>query len=142
MQRDDLLDKLFFTTEDVQRTWKARFHESLQINGITHGQMYALFVLTQYQPINSKQFAAHMHLTPGAVTQLIDSLGEYVERKQDTKDRRIVYLRLSKSGSRLVKKIREKRKAFFVQVTASFSDQELATMLDEQRKFLDQLEKI
>lgn len=142
MNRDKLIEDLFLATEAVQRAWKARFHASLDHEGVTMTQMYALFMLEHYQPISSKKFAGYMKLTPGAVTQIIDSLGNYVERKNNESDRRIVYLQLSKPGTKLLHKLRQKRKTFFVQATQAFSEHELYTMLKEQQKILDQLEKL
>lgn len=142
MKRDELLEDVFLATEATQRAWKALFHDIIGKEHITPTQAYALFALENLQPVKHKDFAARMRLTPGAVTQLVDSLGNFIERTHDDKDRRIVYLSISKKGIRFMQKLRQKRKSFFIEAMHAFSEKELTTMLKQQQKILQQIENL
>jgi DNA-binding MarR family transcriptional regulator len=142
MKKDDLLEDIYLATETTQRAWKAMFHEFIGKENISPAQAFALFTLENRQPINHKDFAVQMQLTPGAVTQLIDGLGEYIERKTDDKDRRIVYLTVSKKGLRFMQGLRQKRKALFKQAMGTFTEKELELMLRQQQKVLAQIESL
>lgn len=142
MKRDELLEDVFLATEATQRAWKALFHDLIGKEQISPSQAYALFALENFQPIKNKDFAKRMQLTPGAVTQLIDSLGNFVERTHDDNDRRIVHLSVSKAGKKFMHKIRQKRKAIFMEAMHSFSEKELLIMLKHQQEILAKIETI
>lgn len=140
MTRDELIEDVFLATEATGRAWKAAFHDIIGKERISPSQAYALFSLESRQPISHKDFAQAMQLTPGAVTQLIDSLGDFIDRKHDEKDRRIVYLTVSKKGIRFMQRLRQKRKAIFMEVMGVFTEKELEQMLKQQQKILNQIE--
>lgn len=141
MQRSQLLEEAFEVQVSMMQIWKQCFAELLREEGVTFSQMAVLMHIGERQPVMGKDIAQHMQQTPSAVTQLIDGLPRagLVLREQDASDRRIVRLRLSKEGQRLVDRFKDKRKELFFKSAETFTDEELQTELAFQQKALQQL---
>lgn len=68
------------------------------------GQAGIIFVLKFKGGMSQKELAEHLHLSPPSITSAIKKLeaGEYVIRKQDEKDQRIMRLSITPKGERFV----------------------------------------
>ncbi|GAA4875705.1 MarR family transcriptional regulator [Paenibacillus vulneris] len=86
-----------------------RFNEK----GMTSPQGYILEKLETEGPLKVSQMADAMCYTAGAITTLADKLllSGYVERERDDEDRRVVYLRITEEGRKMLGMIREQRKS-------------------------------
>src|SRR5665213_814565 len=75
--------------------------------GLSHAQMGMLYLLFYHQEASVKQAADFLGITKSAVSQLADPLvaKEYVSRRNDPKDRRIVRLSLTADGSQVLRKL-------------------------------------
>ncbi|CAM4366115.1 MarR family winged helix-turn-helix transcriptional regulator [Weissella hellenica] len=73
---------------------KSRFKD------ITIKDMHTIAAITMYDTRTASQLAQTMHLTPSAMTSVIDKLEKkgYVVRNRDTKDRRVVRIGLTHKG--------------------------------------------
>ncbi|MFP7154190.1 MarR family winged helix-turn-helix transcriptional regulator, partial [Weissella paramesenteroides] len=62
--------------------------------------MHTIAAITMYDTRTASQLAQTMHLTPSAMTSVIDKLEQkgYVIRNRDTKDRRVVRIGLTHKG--------------------------------------------
>ncbi len=84
-----------------------------------------------------------MHISPSAVTQLLDGLaqGGYIQRDEDQADRRVSYIKLSKLGASKVKTLEKKRKDYFISLAEALSDEELESMIKIQAKMTPKINK-
>ncbi|SCB93671.1 MarR family winged helix-turn-helix transcriptional regulator [Weissella bombi] len=73
---------------------KSRFKD------ISIKDMHTIVAITMYETRTASQLAQMMHLTPSAMTSVIDKLEKkgYVVRNRDTKDRRVVRIGLTHKG--------------------------------------------
>ena len=73
---------------------KSRFKD------ISIKDMHTIAAITMYDTRTASQLAQTMHLTPSAMTSVIDKLEQkgYVIRNRDTKDRRVVRIGLTHKG--------------------------------------------
>lgn len=138
MKRDKLITTLFDNLQALKRGMYASLQPANVGLPISYAQLELLTAIHHLQPISSKQLAAQLHLTPGAVSQLLEELTSQllVERQIDPSDRRIQSLRIAPSGTRLLKTIEERRKDTMKQVMKDLTDEELETWLRIQQKLI------
>ncbi len=140
--RSKNLQELFATSDVVQRLMRQCIHRVFDQMGIAPSELHLLHTIDMLQPVSLKKLAAEMHLTPGAITQLVDSLVEsgYVERTQDTHDRRVVVATLTSEGKEKITLLIRKKRALLEKVVANLDDDELDVFLRVQQKMLEYLE--
>jgi len=143
MKREQLIEAIFATMQQLHRTSNASLQISMKKPDISHTQIELLLIVKQRQPVNVKDLAAHMRLTPGAITQLLEGLAErnYVAREPAEYDRRITNISLTPTGARRLKDLWEQRKAMLRQVMETLDTEELAVMLRVQEKMLRHFEQ-
>ncbi|MGG7602418.1 MarR family winged helix-turn-helix transcriptional regulator [Weissella cibaria] len=78
---------------------EASLRES-KFNDITIKDMHTIAAISMYETRTASQVAEMVHLTPSAMTSVIDKLVKkgYVERHRDDNDRRVVHLELTHNG--------------------------------------------
>ena len=78
---------------------EASLRES-KFNDITIKDMHTIAAISMYETRTASQVAEMVHLTPSAMTSVIDKLVKkgYVERHRDDNDRRVVHLALTHNG--------------------------------------------
>jgi MarR family transcriptional regulator, organic hydroperoxide resistance regulator len=78
---------------------------------ITLPQFWALYYLSLGEKCKMKALAEHLGVSPAAATGLIDRLISQglVVRKNDLKDRRVVWIGLSAKGSEMICRIKKQR---------------------------------
>lgn len=142
MRREEIIEAIFANMQQMHRTGATKFHLLMGQQDISLSQMELLITVKHRQPVSAKDIAAHMHLTPGAVTQLMEGLVEkqYIERRPDERDRRIVNIHLADAGKQKLKALWERRKAMLHKIMETLDDEELAVMLRVQRKMLEHIE--
>lgn len=104
MDREALIQNV---VEAVARCQRPSMRAGWTELGLSHTQMSMLYLLSYHKSANVKQIADFMGVTKSAVTQVMDPLVEkgLVNRRSDSRDRRVVHLALSAKGSRLVRKL-------------------------------------
>ncbi|HEY4161268.1 MAG TPA: MarR family transcriptional regulator [Candidatus Saccharimonadales bacterium] len=144
MQRERLIEAIFDTMQQVHRTSTARLHTLMGKHDISLTQMELLLAIKHRQPINVKELAACMRLTPGAVTQMLEHLAasNYVGREPAEYDRRVTIVSLTPTGAEKLKALWEQRKATLRQIMDTLDTQELAIMLRVQKKMLQHFETL
>jgi DNA-binding MarR family transcriptional regulator len=140
--REELLQNIFSTFSGIQRLMHARFQRTFEHAKVAPSQLQLLFIIECSQPINLKELASKMYMTPGAITQLIEGLVTegYIARKQDDNDRRIVYVSLAAEGRKKIAELKKTKQHMFEQVMSSLDDEELRLFLKVQQKMLAYLE--
>src|ERR1700722_275815 len=129
--RQKKLQDLFATSAVIQRMMHMCFQRAFDELGIAPSQLHILQLIEHTQPIGLKQLAADMRLTPGAITQLIESLVKigYVERTAGTADRRIIEGALTDQGKEKIAILKRKKQALLQKVVADLDDNELEIFL-------------
>ena len=128
----------FSRTNTIDRIIDAMVELKRALNGaliscpggtVTNSQVVLLFATERLQPASVKELAQAMHMTPGAISQLFDTLpASWFTRKPGSRDRRTIQVSLSTKGQDTANHIRAGRHAFGVQVCEPFSDAELRTI--------------
>lgn len=144
MHREDLRAQLFENMTLTKRLIHQRWQSCLGDAGLPHGQLELLFTIQQLQPVSPKQLAAHLQLTPGAISQLLDSLftHQWLRRETDALDRRTYVLYLSKKGQQKVDSIAAARQRFMHELMADLTPEELTAMLRIQKKMAERLQRL
>ena len=92
----NIVDNLRRVFQVVNEQSKKAEHET----GITGPQLWAIKVLSEYEPIKASDLARKMFLHPATVVGIIDRLEArgLVERSRSNKDRRVVEIGLTQLG--------------------------------------------
>ncbi|WEG13951.1 MarR family transcriptional regulator [Pullulanibacillus sp. KACC 23026] len=82
--------------------------------GITPPQFVALQWISEEEGITIGELSSHLFLAFSTTTDLIDKLEEkeFVERKKDTKDKRLVRIFLKENGEAIIQSVIRKRQEF------------------------------
>lgn len=142
IDRTTLITQYMEVNQALIRLWKTRYFEAADAEGLSPALMGTLTLLEREQPITSTAIAKHMHITRGAVTQLIDALTDlgYICRETDPDDRRMHYLRLSDKGEEIVERLTQVRRKIFEDVTCNLSNEELRQVIAIDQKIIHTLE--
>ena len=143
MKREQLIENIFATMQQLHRTSTTHLHTLMGKQDISLTQLELLLTVKHRQPVNVKDLAAHMRLTPGAITQLLEGLAErnYIGRESAEYDRRVTIVSLTPSGAGKLRLLWEQRKATLRQIMETLNDEELAVMLRVQEKMLRHFEQ-
>src|ERR1700712_4208812 len=105
MTREELVNEVITGYGNTGRLLKTYLHESGSHQEIGPSQLHLLFSIASWEPApTQKVLAQYLHVTPGALSQLIDPLVEagYITRQANESDRRIVHIVLSAEGKSLL----------------------------------------
>jgi len=137
--RNDIIKRIFESSEAMKRGMYAHMQSYFQHLPITRSQLEILSAIKHLQPVSSKQLAQQLFLTPGAVSQLVESLDHdgFLKREADPSDRRIQYLRVSDNGQKLLHDIEQNRRDILEEVLKDLTLEELTVWLKIQTKLTD-----
>jgi DNA-binding MarR family transcriptional regulator len=138
MKRAELIAELFDTMDIAKRSMHGHMQTIVEGHAISRTQLELLFTIYHEQPTTAKQLAAKLHLTPGAISQLVDELMEQslIQRETDPSDRRRQVISLSTEGTAVVKTFEKRRHAVMNKVIENLSDDELVTWLKIQKHII------
>lgn len=141
--RVENLDEIYALSATTQRLMRAHMQASHASLGIGPSEGHLLYMIAEAQPVSLKKLADSMHLTPGAITQLVDSLVEagFVLRASDKHDRRVTVVSMTPEGARKFAAMRQYKEEVFAKFIGELSDKELAAFVNIQRKMLQYLEE-
>lgn len=125
--RTERIEAIFGNFHAIKRAYSDGSRFSNRHFGVTMTQASVLMMLVHQGRQTMGQIATTLGVTKSAASQLLDSLIEqkFVERTIDENDRRIVYIELSKHGSRHLKHMRQKGVQQVMKVFEQLSDEEL-----------------
>jgi MarR family 2-MHQ and catechol resistance regulon transcriptional repressor len=85
----------------------ARLDSQIETEGLTHGQFAVMEALLHVGPLKQCDLAQKLLRSGGNVTIVIDNLEKraWVRRERQKRDRRMVVVRLTSSGRKLIEKI-------------------------------------
>ena len=107
-----------------------RQHTSAEV--LPYGQKAALFTVAKHETLNVKELACILCVTSGAVTQHVEALVQagLVVREADPDDRRIVTLKLTEAGKKLISKLKQQRLKMMEELFVDVGDAEIAAFVN------------
>jgi len=140
--RTDLIKSISTAAETTKRAMQALFYRAVEELGLSVSHAHLLMLVKQVQPVQLKDLASRMYITPGAITQSIEGLCKegYLLRTQDEQDRRSVFVSLTEKGTSTVNAIQESIQKHFNAMLSTLTDEELALYQRAQQKLLEHLE--
>jgi DNA-binding MarR family transcriptional regulator len=138
MNRSQLIAELFETMDIAKRSMHGHMQTIVQGHAISRTQLELLFTIYHLQPTTAKQLAAKLHLTPGAISQLVEELMDQklIQRETDPTDRRKQVISLTDEGRAVVKTFEKRRHSVMNQVIENLTDDELITWLKIQKHII------
>jgi len=118
------MGKIFFSL-------KAEKNDTFKDLGIGRGHFWILRFLTHAtSPVTVKTLAEELHVTSGAISQLVDSLVAqgYIERAENPRDRRSMQLILTTSARQVFQKLRKAHLAQIEHLFTQLTEPELAAL--------------
>lgn len=143
MDRSKLIEAIFENMQQMHRSSTGKFQMLTKECGITLSQMELLLLVKHSGPLSVKDIAAYLHLTPGAVTQMLEHLEQqsYVAREASPEDRRITNVSLTDGGRKKLRSIWERRTKTMQDIVQTLETDELAVWLRVQEKMLRHMNK-
>ena len=134
--RTELIQKLFENAEAAKRGMYFYTHGHFRNLPLPRAPLEVLYAIKYMQPVSSKEIASRLALTPGAVSQSLETLDQegYVTRTADQQDRRIQHLQLSKKGEKLLSELDKRRYKMMEEITQDLTLEELRVWLKVQTK--------
>ncbi len=125
--RDELIAGI---VDDLRRIFQAvntHSRRAKKESGLTGPQLWALRMIDGSGPIKVSELSRKMYLHPATVVGILDRLErvELVKRVRSKKDRRLVYVNLTKTGQDIVRKSPEVVQGLLVSGLESLSMQKL-----------------
>lgn len=110
--------------------------------GLTRSEVLVLYRLHAEGQQRASQVAQSLSITTGGLTGITDKLvrGGYITRKRDDKDRRVVYLTITKKGNEALKSMYASRKEFIDKLFHGVSKEEITQLREVTNKILTNLE--
>ena len=130
MEKPELITEIIELQRKVDQA-RRQYEPDVWIGlNITVAQLKSLFFISHQGTTNLSKLAAVLGVTPTNVTGIVDRLVKkgLVTRTDSDQDRRILLLRATDDGEKLVAKLRERRKGHMSEVLTRMSVDELATL--------------
>jgi len=142
MERTASITELMSLISSIKRSLQGLTYTCQSGNNLTSGQLGLLFALKHHGPLTGQELAQRLSLTPGAISQLVETLFEigFITRTPREDDRRILDLSLSPSGAVQVAAIEKERHAIIEKTTANLTDTELHLLVSAHQKILHALQ--
>ncbi len=142
MDRTRTISELLSLISSIKRTLQGRTYRCIDGSNLTISQLSLLFAVKQHEPVSSQTLASKLSMTPGAVSQLLDTLTTQglVERSVRQSDRRSFALRLSPEGNTQLRAIESERYRTIQRATAELTDAEMQLLVNANRKILHALQ--
>lgn len=143
MKREELVEAIFTGMQNMRRAATPRFHNLIGQYGLTPSQLELLLMVKARSTITAKELAGQLHMTPGGITQFVEALVQsgYIQRTQDSFDRRITHLTISDAGRKKLAALKQHRLCIMEQIMCDLTSGELQVMLRVQQKMLRQMEE-
>ncbi len=111
MERTELITELVSVFGGIKRSMHGKTYLCENGEQLSIGQLMVLFAIMHHGPISGQELASRLSMTPGGISQLVDSLvaGGFIDRTPKLADRRVHELTLSKQGKQQVGAIERER---------------------------------
>lgn len=137
-RREELTNQLMETMQAMKRGMHAYQQAHAQDYPLSHAQAELLFTIRHNQPVSAKQLAVKLNMTPGAISQFVETIEQqgFLERHTSETDRRVQHLRISAEGEKLIKRFEQHRQRMMKTIIRDLTDEELEVWLRVQQKMI------
>ncbi|MDQ0341164.1 DNA-binding MarR family transcriptional regulator [Caldalkalibacillus uzonensis] len=133
MHREELamyigrLERSFYT---IMRMLGPELSEHLE-EGLTGDQYFLLTILQNKGRMTSSELAREFRVRPSAITAMVDRMikNEIVTRERDGRDRRVVYIKMTEKGQRVLEKSLRKRNEIMEKYLSQLERSELESLV-------------
>lgn len=110
---------------------------------LTPQQFVIMVILQRRNEITSSDLAKELNVKPSAITAIIDRMikNNFVKRKRNEKDRRIVWICMTNEGQTILKETNRKREKIFKSYLSQFSEEEMNQMIKLSEKLFKIIEE-
>lgn len=139
---DRQLLQLWNDHRSVRRLLLNRFQAALQGDGLSPAQSEVLFTLLKHRtPVNPGLLAVELHLTPGAISQLLDGLeqADYIKRVHSEADRRMSLVTLSDITSPKIRRLKDHKRKLVAELSQLLDPAEIEALIKTQQKLITHL---
>jgi DNA-binding MarR family transcriptional regulator len=131
--------------QSLRRIFKAiqdYSHEVSNKFGITGPQLWALKTISQNESLSLGELSKRMYLHPSTITGVVDRLGKkgFVARSRGKKDRRVVSVRLTPKGKRIVKQAPNPIQGKMIYGLGKLREEQLNSIYDSVKKLVEIME--
>ncbi|MDP8253513.1 MAG: MarR family transcriptional regulator [Candidatus Kaelpia aquatica] len=111
-------------------------NDALKNGTITMPQYLALNILSLQGPLKMKDIAAELNISLPATTGLVERLCSIktAERRYDKKDRRVIYIKITEKGKKIVKNVRLEREKGIIKLFSKLTEKEREDYLNILKK--------
>lgn len=126
-------DNLFHLS---MKKFASRMEEN--VSPLTKPQFFLLKLLNKKEKCTVSELADMFEVKPSSITNMIDRLEkmDYVVRIRDAEDRRVVYMKLSEEGKKILKETGKKREEMMEKYLKHMEVQEIETLISIYEKML------
>jgi|GEM_PF-6706849 len=138
MNRTQAITGIITSIGGIKRSLHSQTYHCQDGSSLTTSQLILLFVIKQQGPLSAGELADKLSLTPGAVSQIVDSLLEskFITRTPQANSRRTFDLNLSKNGAKKLATIEQERYTMIERATVDLTDDELEIFVTSLQKIL------
>ncbi|MCH6264070.1 MULTISPECIES: MarR family winged helix-turn-helix transcriptional regulator [Neobacillus] len=131
----DLIDRYVNISFQVHKKAEALIKNQLG-NELTNDQHYILRYIHQTGECTSTELAEVFQVNKSAITAIITRMTDrgLIQRTRDEKDRRVVYLTLTKEGIELFQSAQEKVHQLVESIITQFDETEITTFINTYEK--------
>ncbi|MBL7130532.1 MAG: MarR family transcriptional regulator [Candidatus Omnitrophica bacterium] len=110
---------------------------------VTTQQMITILLLSEIGTSKVSAIAKRMGVSPPTITGIVDRLQKsgYVNRFRDSKDRRVVFVKLTKKGHKFVEKLKKTIQRRWSQILVYLTDEERLAYVKILKKIINVLAK-
>lgn len=132
---DTLAERLMTAWNITSRKMEHEFTEK-NILPLTTPQLILLYLLSKKARWMVTELAEKMTVKPSAITAMIDRLEQhqFVERERDEKDRRVVFIRITSKGKRVLKQAGETKKEILIHYLQHLAEEEITALVNLNEK--------
>lgn len=136
---DSLVEELF----KLSRIIKEEMAQSSEVVHLSFLQLQALNVIKQGKNIQMNEIAGHFRIELSSATSLINTLSKMglVQRKKDSKDRRVVRIVLSKKGEKILNSAMKQREKAVKRIVFCLSNSERKHLFQVVKKLTEKFGK-
>ncbi|HHY80820.1 MAG TPA: MarR family transcriptional regulator [Thermoanaerobacter sp.] len=137
------IDNLEMFLREINHILNLYTRSYLNEKNITMARFWVMNKLSADNPITMKELQRRLLLAPGTLTGLVDNLVSdgLVERWRDETDRRLVYLKLTQAGDKLLKEILQYRTSILANILEKIDGLDVERLNRDLRLIWNQLKE-
>lgn len=111
---------------------------------LTPAQFSVLFYLMRHDNSSVSEVAGYLQISKPNMTPILDSLIElgYIERNRDSRDRRVVRLKLTDTGQDFYSNMKEVSKELVEEIFKDYTVEELDRLMEQSKELLETMGRI